>query len=56
MWTYLTWSHIRLLFSYDYLKTNYYIHLINSTNISVRTLENKIKTRNMKDYLKELKV
>ena len=44
LWTQLTWSHIRLLFSLDYECVNYYINVIVTQHISVRELESKIKS------------
>ena len=44
MWTQLTWSHIRLLFSLDYNSINYYVQLTINKHISVRELEYKIKS------------
>ena len=44
-WTQLTWSHIRLLFKFNTNTINYYIKVILNQHISVRELENKIKTR-----------
>ena len=43
LWTQLTWSHIRLLFSLDADCINYYIQVIINCHISVRELENRIK-------------
>ena len=45
LWTQLTWSHIRMLFSLDVNIINYYIHLIIKQNLSVRELEFKIKEK-----------
>ena len=45
LWTQLTWSHIRMLFSLDVNIINYYIHLIIKQNLSVRELEFKIKAK-----------
>ena len=45
MWTQLTWSHIRLLFSLDYNSINYYIKISVNNHISVRKLEYKIKSK-----------
>ena len=45
LWTQLTWSHIRMLFSLDVNIINYYIHLIIKQNLSVRELEFKIKSK-----------
>ena len=36
MWTQLSWSHIRLLFSLDINCINYYINITREQNISVR--------------------
>ena len=36
MWTQLTWSHVRLLFSLDFNSINYYIKIIISQSLSVR--------------------
>jgi len=44
MWTQLTWSHIRLLFSLDVRAINYYIQIVADYRISVRELEYKIKS------------
>ena len=44
LWTQLTWSHIRLLFSLNINSINYYIQVITNQNISVRELESKIKS------------
>ena len=44
MWTQLTWSHIRSLFSLDYDSINYYIQVIINKNLSVRELEDKLKS------------
>ena len=43
LWTQITWSHIRLLFSLDFNAINYYISIIVNNNISVRELEYRIK-------------
>lgn len=43
-WTQLTWSHIRLLFGLDYDSINYYIEIIINKHISVRELEQKLKS------------
>ncbi len=45
MWTQLSWSHIRLLFSLDINCINYYINITREQNISVRELETKIKNK-----------
>ena len=45
LWTQLTWSHIRLLFSFDVLTMNYYIQIVIDNNISVRELYIKIKNK-----------
>lgn len=45
MWTQLSWSHIRLLFSLDINCINYYINITREQNISVRALETKIKNK-----------
>jgi len=44
LWTQLTWSHLRLLFNLDYVSINYYIKIVISSHISVRELENKLKS------------
>ncbi|HOZ54209.1 MAG TPA: PDDEXK nuclease domain-containing protein [Bacilli bacterium] len=44
MWTKLSWSHIRLLFSLDYNSINYYINVIINKHLSVRELEFKLKS------------
>jgi len=42
----LTWSHyVELLKIHDYNIINYYIHLIEQQNLSVRELRNKIKNK-----------
>ena len=38
LWTQLSWSHIRLLFSLNIASINYYIKLTKEHNISVREL------------------
>lgn len=43
MWTQLTWSHVRLLFSLDFNSINYYIKIIISQSLSVRELEYRLK-------------
>ena len=45
LWTQLTWSHIRLLFNLNINSINYYIKLITTCNISVRQLQEKIKSK-----------
>ena len=45
MWTQLSWSHIRLLFTLDAECINYYIMITNKQNISVRELDFKIKNK-----------
>ena len=45
LWTQLTWSHLRLLFSLDINSINYYIKMITTCNISVRQLQDKIKSK-----------
>ena len=45
MWTQLSWSHIRLLFTLDTECINYYIMITNKQNISVRELDFKIKNK-----------
>ena len=45
MWTQLSWSHIRLLFSLDINCINYYINITREQNISVRELETKVKNK-----------
>lgn len=45
LWTQLTWSHIRLLFNLDIDFMNYYINITVNKNISVRELEQKIKSK-----------
>lgn len=44
LWTQLTWSHIRLLFTLHYYSINYYIQVVINNHISVRELEYKIKS------------
>ena len=44
MWTQLSWSHIRLLLSLKTNMINYYIYISIYNHISVRELENKIKS------------
>ena len=45
LWTQLTWSHVRLLFRLDVKNINYYIYIITNNHISVRELEQKIKSK-----------
>ena len=45
LWTQLSWSHIRLLFSLNIYSINYYIQVTVEKNISVRELEFKIKSK-----------
>ncbi len=44
LWTQLTWSHLRLLFSLEIGSINYYIQIIVNKHLSVRELEFKIKS------------
>ncbi len=44
LWTQLTWSHLRLLFSLENDSMNYYIKDTINKNLSVRELEFKIKS------------
>ena len=44
LWTQLTWSHLRLLFSLETDSMNYYIKDTMNKNLSVRELEFKIKS------------
>ena len=44
LWTQLTWSHIRVLFSLNIDCINYYINISINNNLSVRELVNKIKS------------
>ena len=44
VWTQLTWSHLRLLFSLEIDSMNYYIKDTINKNLSVRELEFKIKS------------
>ena len=44
LWTQLTWSHLRLLFSSETDSMNYYIKDTINKNLSVRELEFKIKS------------
>ena len=44
LWTQLTWSHLRLLFSLETDSMNYYIKDTINKNLSVRELEFKIKS------------
>lgn len=44
LWTQLTWSHIRLLFGLDVVSMNYYIRIAIEKNLSVRSLEYRIKS------------
>ena len=43
-WTQLTWSHVRLLFSFGIEKINYYINVSIERNLSVKELEYIIKS------------
>ena len=43
MWTQLSWSHLRLLFTLDVNCINYYINITREQNIIVRELESRIK-------------
>ena len=43
MWTQLSWSHLRLLFTLDINCINYYVNITRKQNITVRELELKIK-------------
>jgi len=45
MWTQLTWSHIRLLFLDNINQINYYMKVVLEQNLTVRDLEQKIKSR-----------
>lgn len=45
MWTQLSWSHIRLLFSLSVDTINYYITTTVKNNLSVRELESRIKSK-----------
>ena len=45
LWTQLTWSHIRQLFSLNENAINYYIKYVINNHISVRELELKIKSK-----------
>lgn len=44
LWTQLSWSHLRLLFSLNNEQINYYINITVERNFAVRELENKIKS------------
>ena len=44
MWTQLTWSHIRLLFGLDINSINYYMQIVITNHLSVRELNNKLKS------------
>lgn len=55
IWTQLSWSHIKLLFSMDVNSINYYISIIRKQNISVRDLETKIKNKEYERLLTETK-
>ena len=43
MWTQLSWSHLRLLFTLDINCINYYVNITRKQNITVREIELKIK-------------
>ena len=45
LWAQLTWSHIRLLFSLNIDKINYYIKTTIQQHLSVRNLECRIKNK-----------
>ena len=45
LWTQLSWSHIRLLFSLSVDIINYYITTTVKNNLSVRELESRIKSK-----------
>lgn len=45
MWTQLTWSHLRLLFSLEINPINYYISISLKNHISVKELETRIKSK-----------
>ena len=55
LWTQLTWSHLRLLFSLEIDSINYYIHIIVNKHLSVRELEFKIKSNEYERIPKETK-
>ncbi len=55
MWTQLTWSHLRLLFSYDYNIINYFIKIVVTEHISVKKLEERIKSKEYERLPEETK-
>ena len=55
LWTQMTWSHIRLLFSLDYNSINYYIQVVLSKHISVRELDSRIKSNEYERLSKDTK-
>lgn len=55
MWTQLTWSHVRLLFSLDFNSINYYIKIIISQSLSVRELEYRLKINEFERLSEETK-
>ena len=55
MWTQLSWSHIRLLFSFDVLAINYYIQIVIDNNISLRELYVRIKNNEYERLPEETK-
>ena len=55
LWTQLTWSHVRLLFSLDFNSINYYIKIIISQSLSVRELEYRLKINEFERLSEETK-
>lgn len=55
LWTQLTWSHIRLLFSLDLNSINYYIQIVINQHISVRELDYKLKSNEFERLPEETK-
>ncbi len=55
MWTQLTWSHVRLLFSLDFNSINYYIKIIINQSLSVRELEYRLKNNEFERLSDETK-
>lgn len=55
LWTQLTWSHLRLLFGLNINAVNYYIQIVISQHLSVKSLSVKIKTKEYERLPEETK-
>ena len=55
LWTQLTWSHLRLLFGLNINAVNYYIQVVISQHLSVKSLSIKIKTKEYERLPEETK-